>query len=149
MNTLLAMISKYAGYFHDGAIREIQHDQNSVIISMESAQILSEWDWNRQIAPLSKRDTISGKLHLDNVKSIKENDTPFHKTLTMIYDHGDLFDLEIEKNIVKILITWEQYFTKMDRTDMFIIEIEAEKIYWENIPNLFDPYWDSLYRSKT
>jgi hypothetical protein len=30
MNTLLAMISKYAGYFHDGAIREIQHDQNSV-----------------------------------------------------------------------------------------------------------------------
>jgi len=138
MNALLSLISKYSGYFHDGSVHLIYHDQDSMIISMESAQVLSEWDWNRKLAPLSKHDTISGKLHINHIKSIKKNNCIFHDTLAMIYDHGDLYELEIKKNKVKILITWEQYLPIKARTDMYCIEIEAEKIYWENIPNLFD-----------
>ena len=143
MNTFLSMISKYAGYFHDGSIREIQHEKDTVTISIESAQVLPEWDWDRGILPLSKRETIVGKLHMECVKSIKENGKLFPSILRMIYDHSDLFDIEIEKNKVKLLVTWEQYLPKKIRTDMYNIEISAEKIYWENIPTLFDAYWDS------
>lgn len=144
MSIPLTLINKYAGYFHDGSIREIKHENDSIIISIESAQVLPEWDWNRKKIPLSKRDTISGNLHLDHIKSIKKNSVLFNENFKMVYNHCDLFELEIEEHKLKILVTWEQYIPKKCKTDMLSIEIEAEKIYWENIPNLFDPYWDSL-----
>lgn len=138
MNTILSTINKYAGYFHDGSIREIQHEKDSIIIALESAQVPSEWDWDRDSLPLSKQETISGKLHLERVISIKEDEKSFHDTVRMIYDHGDLYDLAVEKHKVKLLVTWKQYLPKKIQTDMLSIEITAEKIYWENIPNLFD-----------
>lgn len=138
MSTPLSLISKYAGYFHDGSIREIQHEKDSIAISMESAQVLPEWGWDRKQSPLSKRDTISGKLHLIRVKSIKKNKDIFNDTFKMIYDHCDIFDLEIGENKIKMLITWEQYLPEKRQTDMLSIEIEAESIFWENIPTLFD-----------
>lgn len=143
INLLLTLINKYAGYFHDGSIREIRHEKDSIIMAIESAQILPEWHWPRKKIPLSKRATISGQLHLIYIKSIKKNDRIFNEVLKMVYDHCDIFDLEINERKIKMLITWEQYAPKPQRTDMLNIEIEAEKIYWENIPTLFDDYWNA------
>ncbi len=142
MSAPLLLISKYAGYFHDGSICEIRHEKDSITISMESAEVLPEWCWDRKQFPLSKRGTISGKLHLGRVKSIKKDEAVFNDTFKMIYDHCDIFDLEIDDDKVKILITWEQYLPEEQRTDMFEYEIEAEKIIWENIPTLFDALWE-------
>jgi len=144
MNFPLTLLNKYAGYFHDGSVRNLKHEKDSIIISIESAQVLPEWHWDRKNIPFSIRDTISGKLHLAHIKSIKQNDELFSETLKMVYDHCDVFDLEIEESRIKLLITWEQYMPTRQRTDMLSIEIKAEKIYWENIPTLFDDYWDSL-----
>jgi hypothetical protein len=143
MNVLI-IINKYAGYFHDGSIREIKHEKDSIIILIESAQLLPEWHWDRKKIPLSKRDTITGRLHLSHIKNIKKNDELFNETFKMIYDHCDIFDLEIDEYRLKMLLTWVQYVPTRQQTDMLSIEIEAEKIYWENIPTLFDDYWDSL-----
>lgn len=144
MNIPLILINKYAGYFHDGSIRDIKHEKDSIIFAIESAQVLQEWDWDRKNVPLSKRDTISGKVHLAQIKSIKKNDEPFNGPLKMVYDHCEVFDLEIEECRLKMLITWKQYIPKRQQTDMLSIEIAAKKIYWENIPTLFDDYWDNL-----
>lgn len=144
MNSSLSMLSQYAGYFHDGSIHDIMHYKDSLVISIESAQLLPEWYWDRKKLPLSKRDTISGKLYFVHVNSLKQDDKPSHEAFKMVYEGCEVFDIKIEVHKIKMLVTWEQYLPKRERTDMVCIEIEADKIYWENIPNLFDDYWDSL-----
>lgn len=145
LNSHLKLISKFSGYFHDGTIHKIVHKKNEVTIYIESAQILPEWEWDRKNLPISKRDTISGKLHLVEIKKIKENDQPFNDILKITYDVGDLFDLEIKKNHVNLLVTWLKQKPPFHRTDMISIEIEAEKIYWENVTTLFDAYWEGKW----
>jgi hypothetical protein len=49
-------VKKYSSYFHDGSLIDIEHKQNHIIISMESAQL---WpDWNEDNVPLSNSQTI-------------------------------------------------------------------------------------------
>lgn len=136
-------IQKYASLFHDGAIRKIQHINNTLLISMESAQVLPKW--NEDHIALSKRDTISGILFIETVKSIKEDDTFLKEFKTKdSYDRAGIFDFEVNFNRIILIIWWVKYLLRYEQSDFFRYEIEAEKIYWENIPTLFDDYWDSL-----
>ncbi len=43
----LHMINKYGGYFHDGSIHQIKYQDKEIIISMERAELLPEWYWDR------------------------------------------------------------------------------------------------------
>ena len=56
------------------------------------------------------------------------------------YDNGEILDLEIDDNKVFLLIEWKNWPPKprLRTNDVSKIEIEAEKIYWENIPDLSD-----------
>ncbi|MCH9609380.1 MAG: hypothetical protein S4CHLAM45_05210 [Chlamydiales bacterium] len=66
------------------------------------------------------------------------------KLKLIIYDEGNISHFEIAKGKMVLQASWENYFPKFpEETDVFKIEIEAEKIYWENIPTLFDESWDS------
>lgn len=133
------MIQKYLDDFHDGALIDIQHSQNELALSIESSEI-NPSDMKDSIQ-LSERETIKGKLHLKNVNLIKINGSNFYGLLNKEYDSGVILDLQIEEKKIEIAISWVNFSPKSQVNDFSIIAIEAEKIWWENIPDLIDPFW--------
>ncbi|WP_068471243.1 hypothetical protein [Candidatus Protochlamydia phocaeensis] len=129
-------INKNSSFFHDGGIIDIKNNLNKIEISMESSQLLPEW--NLDHIPLSNFQTIRGKLHLEGIKSLKVNDKSVEQ-IKMQYDSGEILNFDLEHFKVKFYITWINYPPKQRIQETESLEIEAEKIYWENIPDLFDP----------
>lgn len=127
-------ISKYTAFFHDGSIFDIQHVKDKIEFSMASAE-MDEEDVEDDIA-LSQDDQIQGKLYIEGIKNIKINDKLFLGVLKKIYDNGRIFDFEITKNSVELSIDWVNFPPKSEANEFSVIEIEAEKIYWANIPDL-------------
>lgn len=132
-------IQKYLDYFHDGSLINIEHLEDEIILSIESAEMDLE-DLKDDI-PLSKRETIKGKLHLKNIQSISLNDQPFSGLLKISYDYGRIFDLTVEGRKVELSVSWKNSPPKSYVNDFSVIGIEADTIWWENIPDLFDPFW--------
>ncbi len=97
---------------------------------MESAEIDEEDLKDTTI--LSENHRIQGKLHLENIKNIKENGKPYLVVLKMKYEDAEIFHLEIDKNKVELQIKWSSCPPKLCIEDFSTIEIEAEKIWWEN-----------------
>lgn len=136
-------IEKYTSYFHDGTVHDIKYIKNKIIIAMESAELRPEW--NEDNIALSKRNTISGNLHLENFGNIRINGQIYREKIIKTYDSSDVYTFEIHPNKVLLLISWINYPPKpREETPFSEYEIEAEKIYWENIPTLFDAHWNSL-----
>ena len=136
-------IQKYAGYFHDGIVYDIKQSENELIFSLESAELRPEW--NEDNIVLSKRNSICGRIHLLGVRKIIIDEKISTDQLEMTYDEGNIYDLEVNSNRVLLCASWENYHPKTPEvTDFFIYKIEAEKIYWENIPTAFDESWDAL-----
>lgn len=135
----LIKIQKYLHEFHDGSLIDIQHMNQECIFSLESAE-MDRSDMKDNI-PLSKRGTIKGKLHLENIQSVKIDESPFHDQLKLKYDYGSIFDFEIRNNVVELQISWRNAPRKPDVNDFSTIIIEANHIWWENIPDLYDPFW--------
>ena len=130
-------ISEYD--FHDGCLINLKQFDNKIELSMESAEISDE-ELKHKIV-LSRQNTIKGKLHLEKIKSIKINDQPFLGILKQEYDVGNIFSFEIEGNKITLIIGWENHPPKkFQQTDFFKIEFEANKVYWENIPDLINPF---------
>jgi hypothetical protein len=133
------LIEYYSQFFHDGAIVSIEHHHNNMEISMESAQMDSE-DLKDDIK-LSKDDCIRGKLHLENIKTISIDEIPYFKTFQMPYDAGEICTFILDKQMVELQIIWVNFPPKPDVNEFSTIKITAEKIWWENIPDLFHPLW--------
>jgi hypothetical protein len=131
-------IARYDDFFHDGSLIDIQQDRNKITFLLSSAEMDPE-DLYDDI-PLSPDDTLRGKLHMDGVKKIKIDNVP-SKSIKMISNKGDVFHLDIRKNSVRLEIIWLNYLPKPTEVGFSVIEIEAEKIYWEPIPDLVDPFW--------
>lgn len=127
-------ISKYTGFFHDGSILDIQHRGDKIKFSMASAE-MNEEDVKDDII-LSKNDSVQGKLHVEGIKNITINGKPFFGILKKIYDDGKILDFEITKSSVELSITWRNYPPKSKVDEFSAVKITAEKIWWENIPNL-------------
>ncbi|MGL4540356.1 MAG: hypothetical protein ACRCU0_05205 [Candidatus Rhabdochlamydia sp.] len=136
------LIEYYAQFFHDGAIVSIKHHHNNIEISMQSAQM--DLEDLKDDTKLSEHDRIKGKLHLENIKTISIDEIPFFETWQMSYDKGGIFDFIVDKQTVELQIIWKNFPPKPDvpAVDEFsTIKITAEKIWWENIPDLFHPLW--------
>ena len=129
-------IKKYAGYFHDGSIEMIRHSGENIDILMGSAEVSAEE--NEDNIELSKDFCINGILHIEGVIQIKENNQLRFNKLRMENDAAEIFDLEIGSHCVAIDIAWYSLPPKPCIDDLSVIEIEAEKIWWENIPDLLD-----------
>lgn len=130
-------LAKYFGYFHDGTIINIIQNNDQIEILMESAEILP--DWNKDNIPLSNNQTIKGKLYLKGIKRILINKILVNH-VKLVHDDGEILRFRIDKNNkLKLLVLWSNYLPKANSAVTQLIEIEAERIYWENIPNLFDP----------
>lgn len=132
-------ITKYVDFFHDGSIIDIDHIGNKMTISMESAE-MDEEDIKDDI-DLLQDDRIRGKLHIEGIKSIKENNHPYTDILKMKYADAEIFHFEINQNKVEFQIKWGTYPPKVRIEDFSTLEIEADKIWWENIPDLSDDYF--------
>jgi len=52
------------------------------------------------------------------------------------YDSGSILDFEVSNHKVILGIEWTDYPPKPRKSDFSTIKIEAEKIEWENIPDL-------------
>ena len=132
-------IINYTSYFHDGGIINIEQKNNNISISMESAEM--DPDDLKENVLLSKYNTIKGKLCIEGIVSIMINEKPFNRKLIMTHDDGEILDFEFLNNhIIKLGIQWNNFPPKPIDLDFSIIRIEAEKIWWENIPDLYDPF---------
>jgi hypothetical protein len=127
-------IQNYTSFFHDGSIMEISHAGNKMTFSMESAEI-DEEDVKGDVV-LSKNDRIRGKLHLEKINDVKEDGQSYSGVLTMKYEDAEIFHFEINQNSVEFQIKWNSYPPKPCIENFSTIEIKAEKIWWENIPDL-------------
>lgn len=131
-------IEKYTGYFHDGGLIGVKRKENNMELFLRSCEISSDEPIDRRI--LSKDNALKGKLCLEGVKWIKVAGKESAEIPWKDYDDGEILDLEIDDNKVFLLIEWKNWPPKphLRTNDVSKIEIEAEKIYWENIPNLSD-----------
>ena len=129
-------ISKYE--FHDGTIIDIKHINNNIEISMESSEIDPE-EISEKIT-LSKNYTIKGILHIEGIKTIKEDKKIYEKKIIKNFDLGEILHFKIKNNKVELLIQWENLSSQMKIIDVTDFKIEAEKIWWENVPDLVDPF---------
>lgn len=127
-------IFKYKDFFHDGALLGIEHQEKTIVLAMQSAEVDPE-ELPGPIA-LSSDDRIKGKLHLKGVKNIHINREKLSTPLKMNYDDGKIFDLEIKNNEVILLISWRNYPPKARTNDFSTIAINAQSVCWENIPDL-------------
>lgn len=132
-------IQKYLDEFHDGSLIDIEHTSGEIVLSIESAE-MDLCDMKDDIS-LSERGTIKGKMHLESIKSIQINGISFNSFWKMPYDYGTVFDLQIQNNSIELQVSWKNAPKKPSVNDFSVIVIEAEKIWWENIPDLYDPFW--------
>ncbi len=134
------ILTKYTSYFHDGSIIDIEYgkDPSELIISMESAEV--DLEDIKDPIPLSKEDRIKGKLHLLGVKKIQIGGKTFKEPLKMLYNSGEILDFDVEGSKISLGIEWENFPSKPRINDFSTIDIEIEDLYWENIPDLYDPF---------
>lgn len=135
----LNIIKKYLSEFHDGALLAIEHVGQDYILSLESAQ-MDRLDMKDDLS-LSERGTIKGKLHLVSGQSIKMNESMVENELKMKYNYGSIFYFAIKDNLIEIQISWRNAPKKSYINEFSTIVIKAENVWWENIPDLYDPFW--------
>lgn len=135
----LVIFKKYLHEFHDGALLAIERSGQGYIFSLESAE-MDRSDMKDGIS-LSKRGTIKGKLHLEDVQYVKINELMFQDELKMIYDYGSVFDLNIQNDIVELQVSWRNVPQKPYVNDFSTIVLKSKNIWWENIPDLIDLFW--------
>ena len=129
-------IKKYTGYFHDGGFIGMKKKENDIELFLQSCEISPDEPIDKKI--LSQANTLRGKLCLIGVKWIKVDNKEDKEIPWKKYDDGEILDLEIDNNKVFLLIEWTNFPPKLRTNDVGKIEIEAEKVYWENIPDLSD-----------
>lgn len=139
-------ISKLTSLFHDGFITVIEYDDEKIIISMVSAEILpqhlpnSMTLTNKCIMPinliLSAENRITGKLHIEDIEQLLVDNKFCNNKIQKKSDIGGIHDFELQDNTVELLINWTNYPPNKDIDQFSEILIKAGKIDWENIPNL-------------
>ena len=132
-------ITKYVDYFHDGGLIDIKHVSNRIELFLISAEIDPD-DFEEYIT-LDKNNSIAGILHLEQIKNILRNDIILNGNLKMEYQSGRILNLEIKIGIIEIVVEWSNWKPKELYIDCSKITIKADNIYWENKPDLVDPYW--------
>ena len=127
-------ISKYADFFHDGSIIDIEHKDDKIEILMSSAEV-DEEDLKESIE-LSEDKRIKGKLYIEGVKSITIDGKLLQEPLKKEYNDGEIINFNIIGNIVRLAIQWDNYPPRPKMDVFSVFTIFGRKVYWENIPDL-------------
>lgn len=127
-------ISKYEAFFHDGSVLGIAHRGAAINFCLASAE-MDEEDVKDDVT-LSNDNSIRGILHVEGIKNILINEKRFSGIMKQKYDDGTIFNLEITKNEIELSVDWANFPPKPEVNDFSVIKIKADRIWWENIPNL-------------
>jgi hypothetical protein len=130
-------ISKYAAYFHDGNLFNISKLKNEITFQMTSAEV--DFTEIEKGLTLSKDHRIRGILHLYNIQSIKLTCEYKLENLFDVFNLGTVLDFEIINKTIELGILWENYPPKVHTNEFTTIVIQADRIWWENIPDLKHP----------
>jgi len=130
-------ISKYAAYFHDGNLFNISKLKNEITFQMTSAEV--DFTEIEKGLTLSKDHRIRGILHLYNIQSIKLTCEYKLENLFDVFNLGTILDFEIINKTIELGILWENYPPKVHTNEFTTIVIQADRIWWENIPDLKHP----------
>jgi hypothetical protein len=127
-------ISKYQDYFHDGSLFNILKSNNKITFEMSSAEIdPSEIEGD---LIFSTDNRIRGILHLENINNIHITGNYKLENLFDVFNLGTILDFEIIDKTVDLGILWENCLPKLRTNEFTTIAIEAERIWWENMPDL-------------
>jgi hypothetical protein len=88
---------------------------------------------------LSKDHRIRGILHLYNIHSIHLTCEYKLENLFDVFNLGTILDFEIMNKTIELGILWENYPPKVRTNEFTTIIIQADRIWWENIPDLKYP----------
>jgi hypothetical protein len=135
----LSNLKKYASYFHDGDLLEINNMGSDYVLTLESGEMDPE-DLEDPLV-LSVRDTLKGKLHLEKVKRITVRNEPLSQVLKLPYDYGTIFSLKFIDHTVELKISWRNVPGKEKVNDFSVINLECGNICWENLPDMPDLFW--------
>lgn len=125
-------ISKYVDYFHDGTLFNILKLKNEIAFQMSSAEV-DPSEIEKELI-LSKNHRIQGVLHLYNIQSIHLNENYKLENLFDMFNSGTILDFEIIDKTIELGILWENCPPKIHTNEFTTILIQAERIWWENIP---------------
>lgn len=128
-------IGKYTGYFHDGGLEFIVNKGRSVILYMLSCEVWDTEPIGEQF--LSSDDRFTGRLIVIGITRVTINGVPFEGDLQMIYDSASVLDLDVYQHKASLGISWMNFPPRERKTDWTTIDIEAVKIVWESVPDLF------------
>jgi len=129
---------KYQAYFHDGTLFGVKRIDNTMEFLMSSAEMDPE-DIQDNIL-LAKDDCLKGKLHVEDVVSVKISNEKIIENLFNTYDYGTILDFEVGVGVVEFGILWTNFPPKTRTSDFSVINIKAKKIWWENTPDFKDPF---------
>ena len=129
-------LKKYTSHFHDGLIDGIHYNDDEIVLTMVSAEI--DPKYLHDLSILSNSGRFCGKLHIQGVKKIEEVNGENHE-LQKYLDMGTILYFEIHGTVVILGILWNTYLGSDSREIYVSYRIEAESIYWENLPDLIDP----------
>lgn len=127
-------IEKLTGYFHDGGFIGAKRKENNIELYLHSCEITDDEPVDKEI--LSTESMIRGKLSLIGIKWMTVDNKEDKEIPWKEYDDAEILDLEINDNKVFLLVEWINFPPKTYASDTGTIKIEAEKVYWENIPDL-------------
>jgi hypothetical protein len=130
-------IIKYTSYFHDGTLFNILTVSDQIAFQMSSAEI-NVSDIEKGVL-LSKDCRIQGVLHFCDIEKIKVSGGRKLEDLFKVFNLGTILDFEIAGKTVELGILWENHPPKVYTTEFTTIEIQANRIWWENIPDLRYP----------
>jgi hypothetical protein len=107
-------------------------------IVMESAEMHEEDIVDDLI--LSKDDRILGCLHIEGIKNITEDDKETTTKIEMKFPDAEIFRFRLGSNSVKFHILWFTIPANSGVNDYSDLEITADRIWWENLPEITRVY---------
>jgi hypothetical protein len=123
-------ISNYTAFFHDGSLSNINHSNDTIILTMTSAEVDPEEIEDKNL--ISKEDRIEGKLHISQIQRIEIDEKPFSGKWKKEYDNGRIFDFEILENQVLLSVEWVNFPPKPEENFFSNIEIQGKEVWWES-----------------
>ena len=130
-------IALHTSEFHDGSIFSVDQTDDQLVIFMESAEIDS--DEVRDIL-LTNDNRLRGKLHIEGIQNIKENGAQVFRFPIGDYKKSEIKHLKILNSKVILEILWTEVSDPTE-TGYSSLEIEADKVWWENRADLPNPFW--------
>lgn len=118
-------IKKYTNCFSGGTLEDIECKDEEVILKMQSTKVDSTLV--RHPGMLSEKNTFIGKLHIEEIKSIKLNAISQTSHEELEKKTGELINLTISSQCVTLLL-------KKNNDTTINIELHGKNIYWENLP---------------